>query len=198
DQQDTLGDRAAQPGILFRVAQEVHDLDELVLGLVDARNVVEGDPSFLLIVAAGAAAADAHEPSAESATLLGGAAVDPDIEANQQQRRPEAEEEGPERVAALLDRLRADLDSMLDQQSFESGVDEGRQRGRERRHFLRRAWRPLWPNRIFSGDTSVVIARWVHDRLDKAADDCLAAAEDRLDLVALHLGAEERVGHLDR
>ena len=38
-----LGDARAEGGVLLRVLQEVHHLDELGLGLVDARHVVEGD-----------------------------------------------------------------------------------------------------------------------------------------------------------
>ncbi len=41
-EQDALGDHRAEAAVPVRVAQEVDDLDELVLGLVDAGDVVEG------------------------------------------------------------------------------------------------------------------------------------------------------------
>jgi hypothetical protein len=43
DQQHTLRRAPAQPSVLLRVLQEIHDLDQLVLRFVDARDVVEAD-----------------------------------------------------------------------------------------------------------------------------------------------------------
>ena len=63
DQQHALRHGAAEPLVLRRVLQEVDDLDQLVLGLVDAGDVVEGDLRLLLAVALGAAAAEAEEPA---------------------------------------------------------------------------------------------------------------------------------------
>ena len=73
DQQHALRHRAAEPLVLGRVLQEVDDLDELVLGLVDAGDIVEGDLRLLLIVALGAAAAEVEQP----ATRRRGAATNP-------------------------------------------------------------------------------------------------------------------------
>ena len=63
DQQHALRHRAAEPLVLGGVLQEVDDLDQLVLGLVDAGDVVEGDLRLLLAVALGAAAAEAEQPA---------------------------------------------------------------------------------------------------------------------------------------
>ena len=43
DQQHALRRRAAEPRVLRRVAQEIDDLDQLVLGFVDAGDIVERD-----------------------------------------------------------------------------------------------------------------------------------------------------------
>ena len=48
DQQHALGDLAAQALELLRVLQELDDLLELLLGLVDAGDVVEGHAAVLL------------------------------------------------------------------------------------------------------------------------------------------------------
>src|SRR4029079_4882877 len=93
---------AAQPRVLRRIAQEVDDLDELVLGLVDAGDVVERDPRVaLLVVAARAALADAEDAAAQAPALLGGTAKKPDVERDQQQRRPEAEQQRRQRALRL-------------------------------------------------------------------------------------------------
>ena len=89
DQQHALRHGAAEPLVLGRVLQEVDDLDQLVLGLVDPGDVVEGDLRLLLAVALGAAAAEAEQP----ATRRRGAATDPDEGGDQQQGGTEADQQ---------------------------------------------------------------------------------------------------------
>src|SRR6185436_6516872 len=112
--------------------------DQLVFRLVDAGDVLERHlrPVFL-VVAARAALADAEQAAAEPAAELRGAPVHPDVEEDQQERRPEAVEKRRERAA--LDRHRADLDLVLDQERLEPGTDERRQRRRERSRLARLA-----------------------------------------------------------
>ncbi len=166
-----FGARAAEAGVLGRIPEEVDDLDQLVLGLVDAGHVVEGDlPGLLLVEPPGLALADAHEAGPHAAALLRRTPVDPDVEPDQQQRGPEAEEQGGQRAAALLDRLGADLDAVVDQQRLQARVHERRQRRREVGHGLR----------LCAGHA--VRLRGVRDRLGEPAGDALAAAEDLLDV----------------
>ena len=64
DQQHAFRSGPAQARVLRGVLEEIHDLDQLVLGFVDAGDVVEGDLRILLlVVAARLALADAHEPA---------------------------------------------------------------------------------------------------------------------------------------
>ena len=67
-----FGDRRAQAPVLVGVAQEVDDLDELVLGLVDARDVVEGDALLVALVALGARAPDARRTAVGDALACAG------------------------------------------------------------------------------------------------------------------------------
>jgi hypothetical protein len=70
--------------------EEVDQLDQFVLGLVDAGDIVERDPRLpLVVVAARLAAADARKAAAQPA-LLRGAPVHSDLERDDQQRRAEA------------------------------------------------------------------------------------------------------------
>ena len=62
-----FGIGAAEALVLRGVLQEVDDLDQLVLGLVDPGDIVEGDLRLLLAVALGAAAAEAEQPAAAAA-----------------------------------------------------------------------------------------------------------------------------------
>ena len=71
DQQHAFRSGPAQARVLRRVLEEIHDLDQLVLGFVDAGDVVERDLRILLlVVAARLALADAHQPAAHAAALL--------------------------------------------------------------------------------------------------------------------------------
>src|SRR5439155_4887444 len=63
DQQYSLWRTAAEPPVGLRILQEIDDLDQLVLGLVDAGNIGEGDLGLLLDIDLGAALADRHQPA---------------------------------------------------------------------------------------------------------------------------------------
>ena len=105
-------------GVLLGVLEEVHDLDELVLGLIYACDVLEGDPgALLLVVAPGAASTDAREGAAYAAALLLSTPVEPDVAPDQEQRRTEGEEERLPEATTFLYRLGADLDAVFDQES---------------------------------------------------------------------------------
>ena len=136
-EQHALRRGTAEPRVLLRVPQEVHDLDQLVLGLVDAGDVVERD---LAPPAPGRSAARCsgrcRERRRPAAALLRGAPEHPDVEADDQQRRGEAEQQRRPR-AALLDRLGADLDAVADEQRLEARVREGGELGGEVGHRAR-------------------------------------------------------------
>ena len=70
DQQHALGDPAAELLELLRVLEELDDLLELLLGLVDAGDVVEGDAAVLLGQQPRARLAEAHRLAA-AATASG-------------------------------------------------------------------------------------------------------------------------------
>ena len=71
DQQHALRRGAAEARVLLGRLQEIDDLDQLVLGFVDAGDVVERDLRLgVLVVAARLALADAHQPAAQAAALL--------------------------------------------------------------------------------------------------------------------------------
>ncbi|WP_293256747.1 hypothetical protein [Nannocystis sp.] len=101
--------------------QEVDDLDQLVLGLVDARDVGEADLLFGLAVAAGAALAEAEHAAAAG---LGGAPGQPHEGADQQQGRPEADQHAKPRRFVLVGRL--DHDAPGREQRLEPRIGEAR------------------------------------------------------------------------
>src|SRR6185312_6787407 len=91
DQQHAFGRRAAEARVFRRIAKEIDDFDQFVLGFVDAGDIVERDLRILLlVVAACPALADAEQPTAEAAALLPGPPEEPDVKADQQQRRAES------------------------------------------------------------------------------------------------------------
>ena len=61
DQQHALGNAAAQRGVLLRILQELDDLAQLLLGFVDAGDVLEGDLDVILGVDLGLAAGEGHD-----------------------------------------------------------------------------------------------------------------------------------------
>ena len=122
DQQHPFRRRTAKARVLGRIAQEIDDFDQLVLGLVDARDVLERHLRvLLLVVSARPALADAKETAAEPPALLRRAAEEPHVKADQQQRRAEAEKKRRQRIAALGDRLGADFHVVVDQELLEPG-----------------------------------------------------------------------------
>ena len=154
---------------------------------------------LLLVVAARLALADAHEPAPYAAALLRRPPKHPDVKADDEQGRAKPEQERRPGVAAFLDRFGADLDPVIDQKGFQTGVHEGGQRGREgahrfgaraRRRAARSAGSPLAP-RSFR-------RRRVGDRRLEAARDGLAPAVDRLDVALSDLLLEQGIGHGDR
>src|SRR5690606_4091776 len=113
DEQHAFRRRAAQARVLLRILEEIDDLDELVLDLVDAGDVLERHALVALrVVAACAALPDTHE-AADPAALARRPAEEPHVERDDQYRRPEPEQKQPERRRARGDRLRRDLDAVL-------------------------------------------------------------------------------------
>jgi hypothetical protein len=97
-EQDALGDHRAEAPVLVRVLEEVDDLDELLLGLVDARDVLERRALLVGLVALGLRAAQAGQAARAAA---GRAAHDEDEDADDQQRRAEEEQEVADERAAV-------------------------------------------------------------------------------------------------
>src|SRR5206468_10653742 len=114
---------AAGPLVLRGVLQEVDDLDELVLGVVDARDVVEGYLRLRLAVPLGAAAAEPEEPASAGHHAL----VHPDEPRDQEERRAEAEKQALPEGPPLVERARIDDHALLLEQRLETGVGEGGQ-----------------------------------------------------------------------
>src|SRR5439155_1412188 len=117
----------SKPPVPVGVLEEVDDLDKLVLGLVDAGDVLEGD-AFALAAAADAPRGRAAEAAEHAARTRGRlAAREPDEEADEEQRRREAEDEAAPERAAGVGRLGVDHDRLLCEQPGEAAaVDEGR------------------------------------------------------------------------
>src|SRR5215207_11076066 len=89
----------AELRVALRVLKEVDDLDELVLGLVDPGHVLEADALGLAgLDAPRCGAAEAAEDAARTSLHL--APNEPDEEADQQDRRKEAEQQGPDQRTA--------------------------------------------------------------------------------------------------
>ena len=91
DEQDALRDMRAEPSVFLRILEELDDLLELVLGLVDAGDVVERDLGVALGEDARAALADGHQPAAEAA---GHRPDQPHPEPDEHQRRHDPAERG--------------------------------------------------------------------------------------------------------
>src|SRR5260221_1154019 len=100
-QQDALGSRTAQTGVLLGCLEEIDDLDQLVLGFIDAGHIVEGDFCILLlVVATGFTLANAHERAPHSSTLLCRAPEQPDVQGDNEYRWAETDQERRPRTAA--------------------------------------------------------------------------------------------------
>ena len=114
-QQASLGNLAAQTLELRRILQELDDLLELLLRLVDARHVLEGDPPGLLGEQPRPALAEAHRLAAAGLHL----AHEKHPDADQQQHREPGDQHAPDRRRAIVERLCADADAVLLQPGYE-------------------------------------------------------------------------------
>src|SRR5690606_24078787 len=118
------------PCVLGRRLQEVHDLSEFGLGLIDSGDILEGDLRIRFSIEATCSALSesgeraAHSHSPQPAGLLGRSPEEPHIDADYEDGRSEAEQEGDPWIATFLDRLSADLDSVRDEQRLETRIDE--------------------------------------------------------------------------
>src|SRR5438093_93584 len=167
---------AAEPLVLRGVLQEVDALDELVLGVVDARDVVEGDLRPRVAAALGTAAAESEEPP----TAGHHAPIHPDEPHDQEERGAEAEDQVLPEGPALVEQPRVDHHALLLEQRLETGIGEGGQQRLEAQRGAR--VRPL--------------ARVGHLLLEGPLDR-VALAGHLLDVARLHLLLEERVGNVD-
>ncbi len=117
DQQDTFGDPAAESGEFLRVLEEGDDLFQLVLRLVDAGDITEGDPGMRIGKQLGPALAEAHRLAAAGLHLPHEENPDRD----QQQDRPPGDQQGkPE--AAVLVRLGLDHNPLFAQLGDHVGI----------------------------------------------------------------------------
>ena len=122
DQQHALRHRAAEPLVLLGVLQEVDDLDQLVLGLVDAGDVGEGDLLLGLAVALGAALPEAEDAARRRR---------PRRAATSQTKAPISSSVGPKPIRNVEPRgavlvARVDHDALALEQRLEARIGEGR------------------------------------------------------------------------
>ncbi len=110
DQQHALRDLAAEPLEFLRILQELDDLLQLALGLVDARDVVEGHAPLLLGQHPGARLAKPHGAAAARLHLT----HEEHPHADQQQHREPGQQDVEQRVVAVLG-LGDDADALVRQ-----------------------------------------------------------------------------------
>ena len=92
DEQDALGNAAAEAGELLGVGEELHDFGEFLLGLVHAGHVGEGDPLLVVLVEQlGAGPAEAERLAAGASLHL---AHEEDPHADEQEHGEPADEQG--------------------------------------------------------------------------------------------------------
>src|SRR5581483_1772812 len=103
-EEDAVRDPRAQARVLLRAAEEVDDLEQLRLRLVDPGDVGERDPRARRLVAARPRAPE----RAEHPLHVAGATHQPEEQADEEQRRPEAEQDALPPRRALRQRLRVD------------------------------------------------------------------------------------------
>src|SRR5262249_30704510 len=114
DQQHSFRSGSTQTRVFLRVLEKIHDLDELVFGLINAGNVIKTDLHIpFQVIPASFTSTNSHEP-AHATALLSGATKHPSIKTDEQQRGPKSKNESRPRVAAFLDRLSADLHFVFD------------------------------------------------------------------------------------
>ena len=109
DQQTSLRNLAAEPLELLRILQKLDDLLELLLRLVDAGDVLEGDPARLLGQQPRPALAKAHRLAAAGLHL----SHEEHPDADQQQHREPGNQHAPDRRRTVLGRLGADANAVL-------------------------------------------------------------------------------------
>ena len=177
-EQHAAGDPRAELRVALRVLQEVHHLDQLVLGLVDPGYVVEGDSLLLAgLDPPRRGAAEAAEHATPARLRSGGATA--------RRRTPPAGSSGGSRAAAWLHSDRPVSGALalittfcsVEQPRELSGIDEGGDLGLELRDLHR------------LGVAGRVVARLA---LQLALDRVLLRA-DLLDVAGLDLVDEERL-----
>ncbi len=119
DHEHALGDLAAELLELARVLEEVDDLGDFLLGLIDARDIGEGDVDLVLAQQARAALAEGHGPAAAGGALHLPQHVDE--HQDQQQRRGQLQQQ-LRREIRLLGRAPLDVDVGLVQRADQRGV----------------------------------------------------------------------------
>ena len=97
-EQDALRDGAAEPAVAVGVLEEVDDLDELLLRLLDARDVRERGALLRRLVALGPGAPEAGAEAA--AQVRGRPAHEPDEQRDQQEGGTEAEDDGGQEASS--------------------------------------------------------------------------------------------------
>src|SRR5882672_2147147 len=102
----------------LRILEVLDDLLELLLGLVDAGDVVEGDAADLLRQQPGAALAEAHGAAAAALHL----AHEEDPDADQQQHREPRDEDTEQRGDVVLEGRRGDADLLVGQAADQVGI----------------------------------------------------------------------------
>ncbi len=122
DQQNALGDAAAQPLKFLRIPQELHDLFEFFLGLVDAGYVLERHPAGTFGQKLGAALSEAHRLAAARLHL----AHDVEPNCNEQQHRKPVDEHAQKRRHAVVIGLHAYIDVVLLHPRVKAGIVGGR------------------------------------------------------------------------
>ena len=122
--------------IALRLARQLHRLQLLLPQMVASGMERDVASEMRLAVIEGIGEVD-------TAALFRDAAEEPDIKADDQQRRTEHHQHREPAVAPGLDRHRTDLDLVLDQESLEPVVDEQGQGRREDRRGARLGLHPL-------------------------------------------------------
>ena len=110
DEQHAARNAAAEALEFLRIAQELHDLLQVLLGLVDAGDVVEGDAAMRLRQKLRLGLADGHQTA--TALLAHGPAGQPDDNADHQRERQERQQQTTKQ-ARLRRRLGFDHDALL-------------------------------------------------------------------------------------
>lgn len=109
DEQDAARDAPAQPLELLGIAQELDDLLQVLLGLVDARDILEGDAAMRFGQELGLGLAEAHRPAGTVLHLAGH--EDPQADEDDEGQRVDQQRHEPRR--AFRRSLGRDLHALL-------------------------------------------------------------------------------------